>query len=267
MTQLINLKKISLCIILLSTFSVEITHANAYRNWHSFFDALGSVADLLLSRGKLSDKHEKMFDEIAKRLGIECHKIKIRNSGLLTRLFFGYTHTRHMNNSIHINEDFFKELNDEQKQCFMAHELIHLRRNHRLLLLFFGSYIFNLQKNIIYSRDTPLDADPITQRLKWASLLSLISISYLIDAQFFQYEELAADAETIDIVDTENMIALLRSLYYPNTDAWPFYAKLQQAFRSLYDIIRSLPIIKQHSYYCSFNERAEHLRNLSSNKN
>jgi hypothetical protein len=74
-------------ILALSLLFVSLTQSV---NFYPIFDRLGSCADFILSKGKLSTKHEQQFQSVTASLGLKNRDIKARNSGFLLRFLCGY---------------------------------------------------------------------------------------------------------------------------------------------------------------------------------
>ncbi len=254
-------------------------------NGYQILDKFGSCMDLILSKGHLSEKDEKLFKEVASSLGIENRNIKPKNSGLLLRLIGGYNNALAMQqlNRVYFNASCLKRMSDGQKKFLMGHELVHHQKNHTWKRLVF-SYLMNFtqhkvekltrpQKVVKRSREneivelghTPLYYRYFSEGFKPKFLLEF-SLKSLIIAQFVQRQETEADELAIQNTGatTEDAVAFLQHLYYPDTENWPLYAKIMHRINSLFMPILSLPIIKQHmNHLTSFKERAEHLKGLN----
>ena len=241
---------------------------------YSLLDTFGYCTDIILSKGKLSDKHEKMFVEIAKKLGIENRDIKARNSGLLLRLMAGFNNALavQQTNRVYLNQTCLNEMDDEEIKFLMAHELSHHAKNHiwkRMaaaiaLDIASNSINFNCQKPIKNFFEPSIGHIPMGRYI-FNKSLATFTIWNLIFAQLCQYQETEADSCAVlqAGVCPQNGVTLLTRLYYPQTESWPLYGKVINIINQLTMPIVSLPIIKEFMpHLTSYTDRAKKLIDL-----
>ncbi len=262
-------------------------------NVYQVLDKLGSCFDLIISKGRLSEKDEKLFKEVASSLGIENRDIKPRNSGLLLRLMSGYNNALAMQhlNRVYFNASCLKKMSDGHKKFLMGHELTHHQKNHVWKRAALAVPMWFAQKGIgkltrpvekedkkhfnwktFKKEEGPVDVQrhsPVYYRYFSEGfqipMLVDFSLKSLIMAQFCQRQETEADELAIRNAGAtaEDGVACLQQIYYPDTKDWPLYAKVMAVMSRILMPIMSLPVIKQHMpHLVSFKERAEHLRGL-----
>jgi Zn-dependent protease with chaperone function len=219
--------------------------------FYKFADYVGQESDIILSKGHLEDKYEKMFQDLCHKMQIHDRNIKVRNSGLILRLLTGYHNALacQLNNRVYLNQSVIKELNDDSVKFMMAHELIHHKRHHNLETLKI-SLLIDLSKKIstnIFNKKGE-NKDFLISYLTNGSNSFGLSVWGLLKAKFCQEQELQADREAITIggQSIDSGINLMENLYNPNTTNWPLYAKYSWFISKIYLKIGSLPIIKDH---------------------
>jgi Zn-dependent protease with chaperone function len=239
------------------------------------FDKLGDYADLIYSKGKLSEHDEQLFQKTAVSLGIEKRKIKARNSGLILRLLTGYTNALAVEpfNRVYLNAACLEKMTDEQKKFLMGHELSHLLKHDMLSRLVINKALSTVKEKIKTQIETP---SPLPYRYFVEGLVNLplvgidLSITGLIKAQLYQRQETRADESAILLAGATAQGAtefLEQHAQNPNTKDWPLYAKVLQLLVNPMLTILCLPIIKQHiPHLASFNDRINHLKELEKNK-
>lgn len=239
---------------------------------YKLFHILGNLTDPLLTRGNLSEKHQKMFNEVARKLGIEDRGIQPKNVGLLARLYFGYANgfAVAFTNRAYFNDDALAQLSDEQKQFFMAHELTHLRNHHAFKFIPIHFITFKFLKHIIQSvngENDPNNSFVGKYFQEGNKLFGLVpfSIFSLAEGQITQRFETEADTEAVTIagLDPEDGVNWLEAAFEnPDTTNWPLYAKIQLAIINCIKIIYNLPMINLHISHPPTYKRQEHLRSL-----
>ncbi len=277
-----NIKKIALTGLLLFGSLNAIDTSVIYK----VFDKLGSITDPILTRGELSEKHKQMFEETAKKLGIDHRDIKARNSGLIMRLFFGYNNAMAypQTNRVYINEDCLNEIDDNSKQFLMAHELDH-HLNHDI----FSKIVIN---NIAFPRvedaivkscaikgfidgendnfakqymtyginyhpywmllpKLGISNEIIIKIIQFLLPLPGINLSFLelLKGKINQSFETRADTQAVTIagVNPDGGVKLMRYLHHPDTKNWPLYAKIKQFCIEKFVLpVISLPLFKEH---------------------
>lgn len=275
-------KKAALIIVGLLSLSSPAVHAISL---YPVFDKVGVVADKILTRGELSEKHTKMFEEVATKLGIEKRKIKVRNTGLLLRFVTGYSNAMAIPywNRVYMNEDSLAEMSDEAKKFIMAHELVHHREHHIWKRLIVGRVIDKValqvvlnakNKEIINGNDALLTqyftyGCIVPQNSSWLTrgLFRLVpepSIWGLAKSQYSQSHEIEADAKAVTIagMNPEAGVEVINYLYYPTTANWPLYAKVSNIVHRILLPIMSLPILKEHVSHPAHKDRVAHLMSL-----
>lgn len=258
-------KKI-LLLIMLSFFSGSIVHAKGI---YRLFDKLGGITDWFLTRGKLSEKHEAMFDELVKKFNLEDREIKARNTGLLLRLLLGYQAAEAVQlcNRVYLNEDCLREMSDEPIKFIMAHELTYHDRNYDFKQMWLSLMIDMIIEDLCSSKgiDRLLGDHYATNYFTSGIFLPKLSIWGLLEGQISQYCETEADAEAIIMVgiNPEDGAKAIEYLFCKNTKNWPLYARIRAIFFKINVWIESLPILKQHALHlASFDDRVAHLRSL-----
>lgn len=263
-------RKSILCLIL--AFSVFSAHAGGI---YRVFDAFGAMTDWLLTRGKLSDKNTQMFNDISKKLGIEDREIKVRNSGLLLRLFYQYNNALadQYANRVYINEDHLNELTDGEKQFLMAHELAHHKNHHEFKILGVGAALAFIQFLFIKAFITRTPNDGLIKKYLThgicSPLISLLAINVsiwgLFKAMAHQHCETEADTHAVTVahIDPSHGAALMKNMYYPNSRNWPLYGKAQAVIQRVALPVLALPGIKHHvNHLASYEDRVAHIQSL-----
>lgn len=239
-------------------------------------ELFGSMTDWLYSRSDLSEKYEKMFQEIAKKYNIEDREIKAKNMGIIFRLYLGYQNALavQQTNRVYFNEDFLQQLTDEQVAYLMAHELAH-HSNHHTLKKIGGSIGIGLIQTAVVasalqSAFIKKNADnPLLQYFTCGLAAGQFSFWTLLNAQMEQRFETEADTHAITQVglNPEDGIALFDELYHPTTDNWPLYAKINAFVESLLYPVLELPVIKQHMpHLVCHKDRVTHIASLKKSK-
>lgn len=230
-------------------------------------DALGDITDYFLSRGDLSEKYTKLFHEIAQKLNIDDREIKVKNAGFLFRFFLGYSNALAMQqtNRVYLNEDYLKQLSDEQIAFLMAHELSHHSKHHVVKTI-----LANIVLGAAQAKTTLLLNSEIFEKSKMNPLLIYVTSGFgslsiwgLLNAQMAQMQETEADTAALLEAGMQAQAGaeLFKELYYPqNMENWPWYGRLQAFFQKLMLPVLNLPFIKQHmAHLVCQEERSAHL--------
>lgn len=262
-----RLTKIVLTIALVFSLSTPV-HAKGI---YPVLDRIGSITDWVLSRGKLEEKYEKMFQEVAASLGIADREVKARNSGLFFRLAFGYQNALAFQptNRVYLNEDFLRELGDDEVKFLMAHELTHHRNHDALIFGITAGMLASIQTNIMSKQRINGTADSYLDRYLargWTfPLLPQLSARSLVEGQIHQHCETRADTQAVTVAgaDPEAGARLMENIYDPETKNWPLYARFNQFFLGIMLKVYALPIIKSHApHLASCKERVAHILSL-----
>lgn len=248
------------------------------------FDTLGSIADLLLARGDLSEENQKIFAEMAAKLGIADRNIKAKNSGLILRWYFGYHNALALQplNRVYLNDGVLNEWPDDVKRFIIAHELSHHYHHHIFQSIIVSAIInnakvaailFALRKGFI--ADSAGENNFLKRYMTYGPVIAIERLSKyfiadftiwgLIKAQNRQRQETEADTTAIAIagVSPKTAAKALTLIRYPATDNWPLDAQFQNwALSRILDFM-SLPIIKQHFHHlASLPDRVAHVMSL-----
>lgn len=248
----------------------SITYASP-QGIYLLFHAFGCITDIFFTRGDVSEKHQKMFNDIARKLGIENRGLQVKNMGLISRLATSYNNAfaSPTTNRVYVNEDVLNQLSDGEKQFLMAHELTHHRNHHIWKNWIITTITLAVLENILQGK---VDANKPNKNLleKYCDkdnsvfLLGAFSIHKLVQGQISQMFETEADTEAITVagLDPEDGVKLFDFLENPDTTNWPLYAKMQNFVGHYMHKLYSLPIINLHMSHPPIHERQEHLRSL-----
>lgn len=220
-------------------------------------DKIGSVTDLIYTKGDIDKEDEALFKEVAQSLGIADRKVKPKNSGLLVRLLMGYNNAAAISlfNRVYLNASCLKKMTTEEKRYLMAHELSH-HKNHdswkiaglNLLKLYVTSEIAkSLTSSDGVKTHSPFYGRYFLEGFTVAFLFEL-SLKSLLFGQALQKIELEADrlAITRGGASAQAAASCLHDMYHPDTTDWPLYAKAVNKISQIFMPIYSLPIIKEH---------------------
>ncbi|OGB97647.1 hypothetical protein A3F06_03905 [candidate division TM6 bacterium RIFCSPHIGHO2_12_FULL_36_22] len=262
----INFRKSLLAALILMSVST------AQPSIYSIFDKVGCATDWFLTKGDLSEHNQKLFEEMAAKLGIQDRNIKAKNSGLFLRLMAGYQNAlamQHLNRT-YFNDTVLNEMSDDAKRFLMAHELVHHRQNHvfkrglAIMLLKCAT----IASTIALAGQNNFNARYLSNGINLR--IARLSLWKLIEAQIMQGQETEADTKAITIAcaDPEFGVEALDSLYHPNATDWPLYAKVLLLFQKATIWLYDWPILKQHApHLVSYKERVAYVRSLKKNKN
>ncbi|HEV2601229.1 MAG TPA: M48 family metalloprotease [Candidatus Babeliales bacterium] len=267
-----NISSYCLLLVLLVGMSVpaHAGHREApARGIYQLPEIFGTITDFFLSRGQMSEKHIRLFEEVAQQLQIEHRGIKLRNSGFLLRLFpvdlrflFNYLsilsyrlegyygiRSHQSLNRVYLNEDWLNQMTDEQKRFVIAHSLTHHSQDHgfmREVVLWILSHIVNTLRASYVSKNQ-------------GRLISLAQMVCIM--QLFQKLEHYSDEQAAELAycPPVHLAAVVKSLYYPDAEDAPWYARLQMFAKKAICTITSLPIIKSFVAYRSMHDRAAHV--------
>jgi Zn-dependent protease with chaperone function len=240
-------------------------------------DTIGYMTDWFLTKGDLSIHNQKIFAEVATKLGIQDRNIKPRNSGLLLRLTWGYNNALAMaqTNRVYFNDTELNKLSEEEKRFLMAHELTHHHQHHIWKIIATSIVVDKLLRPCMAHTIKDMNSIPpfiknyLTYGYGWyINSILLFTLWGLLQAQCQQIHETEADTHAITLagVDPEAGVRFLQTVYYPDTTDWPLYAKVGAFLQKIMLPIFALPVIKQHvPHLASYQERIAYLRSLKNN--
>lgn len=267
--QLVQKQVLVGILALVSAFSVTPAQAvnNNYDGIHSFCNFVGTLNDLLVSRGNFSPKNEQLFQEVARSINIDKRKVKLKNSGILIRFLQGYhsNHSSQLCNRIYINQDWFDQLPENQKRFLLTQMLLHHRNEqggmeffvHMIPLRIFMWLARSVTHRLISDNANPIKryiSTPVGNLVqprvelvfdhpedlfnrqiigfrarKVIDFFALFNLCRLLSAQLSQHLESKLDHDAVIVaeLDPEIGVELMKSIYQPDTAQWPIYGKLQ----------------------------------------
>ena len=232
-----------------------------------FLSKLGNCTDFLLAKGDLSPNNVKLFNEVARSLGIADREIKAKNSGFLMRFFTGYNNALAVQlfNRTYFNDSELNKMSEEEKRFVMGHELTHHAKNHawkKRGVVWMLSVASAVCKKLVEPDSISIKKDSILRRyfLNGWDVFGMATISFwgLLQGQYCQAQEREADQGAVldagaHPVDGKKF---LHRLYSPDTSDWPLYARLIDVMSLPFVYVLSLPILKQHaSHLISLDDR------------
>lgn len=170
--------------------------------WYFFLSKLGNCTDFLLAKGDLSPNNVKLFNEVARSLGIADREIKAKNSGFLMRFFSGYNNALAVQlfNRTYFNDSELNKMSEEEKRFVMGHELTHHAKNHawkKMGVVWMLSVASAVCKKLVEPDSISIKKDSILRRYflnGWdVSGMATISFWGLLQGQYCQAQEREAD--------------------------------------------------------------------------
>jgi|GEM_PF-5012248 len=272
-----NILRIRVLLLSFAIFALSHGSTHPASFVYKICDTLGYMTDWFITKGDLSIPNQKIFTEVATKLGIQDRNIKPKNSGLLLRLAWGYNNALAMaqTNRVYFNDTELNKLSDEEKRFLMAHELTHHHQHHIWKIIATSLVVDKLLRPRMAHTIKDMNSIPpfiknyLTYGYGWRiNSILLFTLWGLLQAQCSQIHEIEADTNAIILAgaDPEAGVRLLHTLYYPDATDWPLYAKVGAFLQRITLPIFVLPVIKQHvPHLASYEERIAHLRGLKNN--
>lgn len=236
---------------------------------YALLNKIGDVTDFFISKGDLSPENEALFNEVAKKLGIAYRNIKAKDSGLILRLLGGYQNALavQQTNRVYFNNTELNTMSTEEKKFIMGHELTHHANNDVLKMIFMKLFTLvisdqttnYLTENRIATRDSILPHYLCSKAETQYNILNRFANTFnlniwgLLNACVMQKIERNADRGAIlnAGVHPKDGKTMFKKIYYPNTQDWPLYAKIQHyCFTRPLLFLASLPILTACATSC-----------------